>query len=305
MENNLYPFHITKESSVSLKFQQTREDFKELEFISFSPKMSPFRIFVSDKETATSENSIQIIPSWIGGYYASVTKSSRYYCTKCNFTIFIEPEFDEADLFFLIKYEDSVSRIFPHHPIMSSLKPYQKHCYNFTVHERFKNEEIIIQTELFSGSATMKYNPWTLPNETDKFFLEKEITGEDVSIIKPTERNINGTTVGSNYICLKSYDYTSYLLRVYFPSQSHYLQRFNFLFNGVSITGYLPAETVTKYRATEFTYSSDIFFNMKVISGNPQIYGYVCSQVKECFFTKEKINELSKIEFLFKIKKMT
>jgi len=169
IEEILYNFRLTKNSTVSLKFQQDERDYKELEFISFSPKMSPFRMYVSKEETATSQNTMDIIPSWMGGYFSSVTDNSKNYCKNCNFTILIEPEFEDAHVFFIIRYENSVSEIFPHAPIISTLKPYKKHCYSINVPERFKNEDMIIQTELFSGSVEMLYNPWKLPTKKKNF----------------------------------------------------------------------------------------------------------------------------------------
>jgi hypothetical protein len=300
----LYNFPLRKNGTVSMKFIQDGRDYKELEFISFSPKLSPYRIFVSREETANSMNTMQIIPSWIGGYFTSVIKNSTNYCTNCNFTIFIEPEFEDAHIFFTIRYENSVSQIFPHNPIISTLKPFRKHCYFIDIPERFKNEDIIIQTELFSGSVEMLYNPWELPKDQNDFLIKKQIYNEDVTIINSTIRNstslsktYNGT--GSNFICLKSYDYTSYLLKVYFVSQTQYLQKFNFLFSGVYINGYLPLETVTKYRATEFTSTSDIFFKLKVISGNPIMYGFICENIRNrnChYINKIRLDQISKIK---------
>jgi hypothetical protein len=281
-----------------LKFVQDQREYKELEFISFSPKLSPYRMFISREESANSANTMQIIPSWIGGYFSSVSKNSTNYCTNCNFTILIEPEFQDAHVFFIIRYENSVSEI-THHPIISTLKPFRKHCYFINIPDRYKNEDMIIQTELFSGSVEMLYNPWELPKDQNDFLIKKQVNGEDVTIINSTLRNstilsktFNGK--GSDFICLKSYDYSSYLLKVFFAPQTQFLQKFNFLFSGVFINGYLPSESVTKYRATEFTSTSDIFFKLKVISGNPIMYGYLCENVRNCqFINKIRMDQIS------------
>lgn len=298
--DRLYKFRLTRQSSISLKFHQGRANFKELEFIGFSPKMSAFRMYVSNQETATSENSLLVIPSWIGGYFTSVRKDSRYYCVNCNFTILLEPEYEHAEVFFIIRYENSVSQIKPHFPIFSTLKPFKTHCYKMNIPEKYKNDELIIQTELFSGSANLLYNPWSLPDRKNlkNFKLNKPINGEDVTIVNSTLRGTdssNGKITGSNYICLKSYDYTSYLMKVYFSSQVQNLQKFNFLFSGVSLSGYLPADKVTKYRITEFTPNSDIFIKMKTISGKPKVYGYVCENARRFFLNKKKLKDLGKI----------
>lgn len=257
--------------------------------------MSAFRIYISKDSTPSSSNSMTIIPSWVGGYYSSVTKNSAFYCSNCTFNILIEAENDLAEVFLSVKYEDAVSRVNAHEPIFSTLKPFRRHCYFIEVEDRFKDEEIIVQTMLFSGSARLLINPWISPLNITKFQSSKEINTEDVTVIRPFDRN-NGTIskTGPVYVCLKSYDYTSYLLKIFFASQTENLQKFNFLFSGVSVNSYLPAESITRHRVTEFTLDSDIFFKMQVYSGNPQFYGYVCEDARKCFFTKETLNLLGK-----------
>ncbi len=295
VENELYSFYITKDNSISLKFDQKRETYKELEFIAYSPKMSSFRMFVSNQNEPSSSDRLTIVPSWIGGYYSSVTNNSIYYCTNCTYHILLESENDIAEVFFIIKYEDSVSKINPQEPIFSTLKPFRKHCYYIDVDENNKDEEIIVQTTLFSGSANLLINPWSLPKNSTTSKISKQINSEDISVIKAEDRNINGNYTGKVYFCLKSYDYTSYLLKIFFSSQTQNLQKFNFLFSGVTVNGYLPKETITRHRVTEFSSGADIFFNMKVYSGNPEFYGYVCENSRKCFFTKDSLELISNI----------
>lgn len=253
-------------------------------------------MYISRKENANSQNTMDIIPSWIGGYFSSVKKNSKNYCINCNFTILLETEFEHADIFFIIRYENSVTEMFSHAPVISTLNPFGKHCYKINVPKKFQAEDLIIQTELFSGGANMLYNPWSLPKKEKDFLINKEIMGEDVTIVNSTQRNstIIKAVEGDNFICIKSFDYTSYLLKVFFAPQVQFLQRFNFLFSGTSISGYLPPNTITKYRATEFSYESDMFYKMKVISGNPRIYGYICKEIRKCFFDKQRLQEISK-----------
>jgi hypothetical protein len=237
-----------------------------------------------------------IVPSWVGGYYASVTKNSIHFCMNCTYNILIEAENDLAEVFLTIKYEDTIANINSQEFTFSTLKPFQRHCYSIDVNEKYKNEDIIIQTTLFSGSANLLINPWDFPKDLTHFKINKDFGTEDVSILTPSERNNQTHSTGRVYVCLKSYDYTSYLLKVFFSSQTENLQKFNFLFSGVTLNGYLPAGAVTRHRATEFTIDSDIFFKMKVYSGNPQFYGYVCEEARKCFFTKDAIELLSKYQ---------
>jgi hypothetical protein len=99
---------------------------------------------------------------------------------------------------------------------------------------------------------------------------------------------------GILYVCLRSFDYTSYLLKIYFANQIEKHQKFNFLFTGVSLNGYLPPNTITKYRAVEFTKNAEIYFNVQVNSGNVKLYGYVCEEAKKCKFNYQNFESKSK-----------
>lgn len=291
--DELYSFYLTKDNSISLKFDQNRETYEELEFKSYSPRMSAFRMFVSDKNNPSSSNSLTVVPSWVGGYYTSVTKYSLHFCNNCTYYILLESENDFAEVFFSVQYQDSVSKINPQDPIFSTLRPFRKHCYSIDVDENKKNENIIVQTMLFSGSANLIINPWKYSNNITDYKFVKQIPNEFVKLITPAERNNEYNSTGPVFICLKSYDYTSYLLKVYFESQTESLQKFNFLITGVTLNGYVPKGAVTRHRVTEFTQNSDIYFKMQVNSGNPQFYGYICEEARKCYFTKESLTQLS------------
>lgn len=60
------------------------------------------------------------------------------------------------------------------------------------------------------------------------------------------------------------------------------------------MNGYLPPNTVTKYRAVEFSKNADIFFDVQVNSGNIKLYGYVCEEAKKCRVTKHNFESKSK-----------
>ncbi len=73
-------------------------------------------------------------------------------------------------------------------------------------------------------------------------------------------------------------------MKIYFSNEIEKHQKFNFLFTGISLNGYLPANTITKHRAVEFTKNADIYFDVQVNSGNLKLYGYVCEEAKKCVF---------------------
>ncbi len=155
-------------------------------------------MFVSFNKSPSSENSLPIIPSWIGGYYSSINSDSILFCSNCTYYILLESEKGSAEIFFMIKYEDSVNRIKTNEPIFSTLKPYNMHCYSININEENKNKTLIIQTMLFSGSTTLLINPWINPrgvNETSirsglfyNFKYQNHISSEYLKMISPKDR---------------------------------------------------------------------------------------------------------------------
>lgn len=200
-ENEVYTFNIKPEKQIILKFKQNKQDAKEIEFISYSPRMSTFKMFVSKDLNPSTQNSLPVIPSWIGGYFTSINKNSFNFCSNCTYYILLEAENGPAEIFFMIKYEDSVNKVKSNEPIFSTLKPANMHCYSIEVTEESNNETLIIQTMLFSGSATLLVNPWKNPRGSNdasirsdffnKFKLEKDILSENLMLITPKDRKEN------------------------------------------------------------------------------------------------------------------
>jgi len=202
-ENEIYSFSLKEGRSRILKFNQMKSDAKEIEFISYSHKINPFKMFVSTQRNPSSQNTLPIIPSWIGGYYASVNKNSFNFCSNCTYYILLESEKGTADIFFMIKYENSVNKVNLQEPIFSTLKPVSMHCYSIEITDQFKNETLIIQTMLFSGSASLFINPWKNPREGNNtgirsslfydFKFKNDIFSENLKLITPEERKENNT----------------------------------------------------------------------------------------------------------------
>ena len=89
------------------------------------------------------------------------------------------------------------------------------------------------------------------------------------------------------------------MLKVFYASKIEKHQKFNFLFTGVNLNGYLPGNKITKYRAVEFTKNADIFFDIQVNSGNIKLYGYVCEEASKCHFNNQNFESNSNYIYLF------
>lgn len=189
-------FSLREGNSIILNFEHKKNSKKnEIQFISFSHKFTPFKMFVSKSANPSSQNTLTVIPSWMGGYYTSIDKESPYWCEEdCTYYILLEAEKGASDISFMVRYEDTVQKMKHIHPIFSTLKPLKMHCYSIDIKERFKKENLIIETILFSGSATLGMNPWknpvVYPNEINRneFKINEDINTENIRIVTPEER---------------------------------------------------------------------------------------------------------------------
>ncbi len=191
-------YSLKEGQSQILSFEHNAKDKKEIQFISYTTKLSPFRMFVSREKNPSTQNTLTIIPSWMGGYYASASKKSVNWCENCTYYILLEAEKGAADITFTVKYEDTINKIKHIEPIWSSLTPGRMHCYSIEIEDSFKNENLIIETILFSGSAVLGMNSWSNPlvNTNDYsmngFRYTDEINADNIRIVNPIERKLDG-----------------------------------------------------------------------------------------------------------------
>ena len=200
------------------------------------------------------------------------------------------------------------------------------------VREAFINEDIILNKFYMSSLLPDKFNCYffnktlfskeELENNSDKLIVSASSFLQDVGLVilddyKNLKKNVNdGRTefnfkdeiivrlnfsqVVDKYLCMESYlnKFTSYNLFVYRESETEINQRMNFLTNGLSKNGYLPAKKVTSYLAFDNSLnSSSLSLSLIVKEGNPVLYGYVCLNVYDCYFTADNFEQFSKFIF--------
>lgn len=93
---------------------------------------------------------------------------------------------------------------------------------------------------------------------------------------------------------MKSYDYTSYFIKVYFANQIERYQKFNFLLAGMNLNGYLPPKKLIKYKTIEYSDNADIKYEMHVNSGNMELYGLVCEHPRDCWIKGNNLEQFGK-----------
>lgn len=290
---------ITKGSALTFKYTHNKPDFKELQFFSYSPMMTNFRMYVAKDAPPTSSNTIQIVPSWLAGYVADVIPGTKDACVgTCDYFILLESEVDIAVAYIMVKYEDIVSDLNPMFPLFSYIRSESTHCYSIEINELSKKENLIIGVNLFSGYVRISVNPWENLADKKKFLVSEYVYSEKYIELTPANRTLAsspGKDTGRVYICIEGFYASSYMLRAYPESQSEGMQRYNFLMNDVTIKGYMKSNSVTRYRVVDFAGNSNVTINMNVLLGNPKLYGFICNDITYCMFDKNKINQESKI----------
>ena len=106
-------YDITLSNRASINYAlyvPENEKKEELYVVANNPSLKNFRIFMA-KETPSSQNTFQIIPSWEGGYTISVSKYNKDYCTNCYYHILFQTEEKTVKISFTAYFQSTLSKI--------------------------------------------------------------------------------------------------------------------------------------------------------------------------------------------------
>ena len=172
-----YSITLTKKSSISYAlYVPENKDREELNVVANNPTLKNFRIYMA-KDSPSSQNTFQIIPSWTNGYVISVTKYNKEYCTDCTYHILFQTEEDSIDIQFTAYFQSTLTKLTAGNPINDVVKGGSRRCYVFDtsyVSDRYKSQ-LIISTNLFSGSVILNLSGWKKSTE-DKLYNIKDLS---------------------------------------------------------------------------------------------------------------------------------
>ncbi len=276
-----------KNDELSFKIK-VNKNYEELDIVAFSPQLKAFKLLVNEKERPTTQNSVSVIPSWMGGYSVNIPKNSENYCNNCHYYIVLEAGSSDVEVYLFARFEESITSIGSEEPLYSTLMPFKKHCYKYKIDMRNRDKNVIIQTVVFNGSVEMKYKMNELPNMATS---GSELLSNDIQTEKYTKISFRDRTpnYGELNFCFKTVEASSYMIKVFFEEDIEKYQHMNFLFKNREVSGYLPTGKTTRYRIIEFNNDSNITVSMKVKNGDPKLYGYICHDLSKCEFNKEEI----------------
>ena len=302
-----YSITLTKKSSISYAlYVPENKDREELNVVANNPTLKNFRIYMA-KDSPSSQNTFQIIPSWTNGYVISVTKYNKEYCTDCTYHILFQTEEESIDIQFTAYFQSTLTKLTAGNPINDVVKGGSRRCYVFDtsyVSNRYKSQ-LIISTNLFSGSVILNLGGWK-KNPEDKLYNIKDqknsyLIENDFTLMLKEEDFKAFDEAGSDpeeegkklHFCIYGQQISSFLINAYFLSEAQDFQRFNFISPGSEITGFLSGGQITRYRILDYNLNKNsiIRISFTKLEGDVEFYSTFCTE--KCKFDAELFRQKS------------
>ena len=236
-------------------------------------------LFKLDKIPSSDLNQYKGEPAWFEGQYVKIFKNDKEFCTNCKYWVLIT---SEESLFVPLRLEyfisgKNIQQINNNWSMLGLVNSIEPSCYSYEINESFKKENIILSLTMFSGSLNKLYvSPWKIIgiNNLTNAKLNYKLHEEEVIKITPEVRNDNNINTGNIYLCFESnrFNSTSFIFRLFPESSVEDFQRGNYIINGVSLNGYLPADKVTKYMVIDFSTNANITLKLETVSGSPILF---------------------------------
>ena len=302
-----YTLTLTRKSSISYAlYIPQNEKREELNVITNNPSLKNFRVFMA-KNSPSSQNTFQVIPSWTGGYVISISRYNKDYCTDCTYHLLFQTEEEKVNIQFTAYFQSTLTKITSGNPINDAVKAGSKRCYYFDTSntDNLYNSKLVISTNLYSGSLLLYISGWK-ENSDEKRFKERNqpysyhvendkmilLQKEDFeSFDKNGYDNAENSEGKKLYFCTYGQQMTSYVINIYFLSEAQALQRFNLISPGSELTGYLQGGQVTKYTILDYNLNKNSIITLSFTSleGKVEYFSTFCTQ--KCYYDDEKLKE--------------
>ena len=317
---------LSKHNSIHYYLKIKNVDYTQLKVIAYSPEKKHFHLLMNTKKSILStQNTIKAIPFYFGGYMINIDKKSYYYCTNCTYHLLLQTEEESAKIKFYAFFQDTFTRIDSGQTLIDGLERNLKRCYYYDIKNNIflKNmtkEKIIIQITLFGGEAFLHisgfnkiiYDDINDINKLKDFgyniYSEKSIllTQKDLKKFEDEyDNNKEGEKYNKIFFCIYGLEKGSYIINVRNLNSISYTQKYNYIFPGQEINGYLTEnEVITSYQIIDnnVNKNSNITISLKNIEGKTKLYGYFCDLEKDlvCNFGTYKLkNKLEEKQMIF------
>ena len=300
-----YSLTLTKKSSISYALYIPQNEKKEeLNVITNNPTLKNFRVFMA-KNSPSSQNTFQVIPSWTGGYVISISRYNKDYCTDCTYHLLFQTEEEKVNIQFIAYFQSTLTKITSGNPINDAVKAGSKRCYYFDTSntDNLYNSKLVINANLYSGSLLLYISGWK-ENLDEKNFKAKDhpysyhVENDKMILLQKEDfenfdksNNVENGEGKKLYFCAYGQQMSSYLINIYFLSEAQALQRFNFISPGSELTGYLQGGQVTKYTILDYNLNKNsiITLSFNSLEGKVEFFSTFCRQ--NCYYNDEKLKQ--------------
>ena len=299
-----------------------KTDFEKLKVIIHFHQRGKIRVFMS-KDSPSTQNSFNVVPSWVYGYSIIVKKNTKNYCTNCDYHIFIKNEGKNTvyNLLIMPIIQEQRMQLRTFMPLYETMDKNERRCYSFPVNKDEKlKEKLILQLTMYSGKIDILFEGWEAKNLDD---ISKEIENKIENVMDETfflfdkkdfekydnENNIHKGKDSHFNFCIYSRTESSLIISSYFLTKLELFQKSrdtNILLPGNSMRGYLLKDQVFKYNLmglnldkVEYNIQTNITIKLKNVGGNSLIYAYYCER-ENCNFKKNELNNLLEEKKLIK-----
>ena len=290
---------LLQQSSISYFLKVNNENYENLKIVAYSPEQKHFHILVSrDDQTPSTQNSYKAIPSWMGGFMVNIKNEIG------NFTyhVLLQTEAESTTIKFYAFFQNTFTKIISGEPLMDSMEKDLKRCYYYDMRNNTNNlneDNLIIQMTLFGGEAFLHITGWNKDINSDinnikklenyKFQIVSErsilIKNKDIEIFNKEYDEKKEGLKNRLHFCIYGIQKGSFMLRVNYLNEISSLQKYNYIFPGYEINGFLPENEVTSYKIIDnnINKNSNITISLKNIQGKAILYGYFCDSKNDLY----------------------
>ena len=298
---------LSKHNSINYFLNIKNENYEQLKIVAYSPEQKHFHILMTkNNQTPTTQNTFQAIPSWMGGYMINIYKETENYCINCTYHILFQTEEESTIIKFYGFFQNTFTQINSLEPIMDSMEKNSKRCFYYDMRPKHDDDDnnsnddkLIIQMTLFGGKAFFHISGWNKYIYKDLNNIKKlenygfQIISEKSIMIKKKDIEIFNNEYDESiegkknrlYFCVYGIEKGSYMLTANYLNEITTLQKYNYIFPGHQVNGFLPENQITSYKIIDSNVNknSNITISLKNIQGKAQLYGYFCDSKKDLF----------------------
>ena len=303
-------FTIAKNNSMNFIVNIPDKNYEEFNIYSSGNFISEYKIYMSDSNNPSSQNSFKIIPIWLGTYMFSIRNTDKEYCTNCSYHLIVQNNNKNADLNVKLNayFQETITEVKKTNVLFDASKKDGKRCYSFKTEKNKNDDKLLINLRLFSGTFNLDIYGFENPmNENAQFdrnytyliYNHKIILLEKRDFEKFKNNNYYNENQDTLYFCIRPRLDSSYTINIYYLNDSDKMQRFNILEPNIETLGYLSKNQIISYRYFDNYERNHIKVDTKFIftdiSGENEYYltycyGFDCGYKKDIKdYNKDKL----------------